>query len=78
MGQSHRGSAAHYIDNVRVTIGGRPVYVEYVSLTQFNVLTPPDLAIGILTVVVTTAAGVSAPFSVDYLAYMPAFFPVAK
>ncbi|HEY1340496.1 MAG TPA: IPT/TIG domain-containing protein, partial [Bryobacteraceae bacterium] len=63
------------LDNVKVTIGGRPVYVEYVSLSQINVLTPPDLATGILQVVVTTPAGASAPFSVDSLAYMPAIFP---
>jgi uncharacterized protein (TIGR03437 family) len=62
------------LDNVTVTIGGRPMYVQYVSLSQINVLTPADLATGVLPVVVTTAAGASAPFSVDVSTYMPAFF----
>ena len=62
------------LDTISVTIGGRPVYVEYVSPTQINVLTPPDLPTGVLPVVVTTPAGPSAPFSVTSLAYMPAFF----
>lgn len=60
--------------DVSVTIAGRPMYVEYISPTQLNVLTPPDLATGILPVVVTTAGGASAPFSTNSTAYMPAFF----
>jgi uncharacterized protein (TIGR03437 family) len=62
------------VDNVTVTIDGRPVYVEYISTTQINVLTPPDLSTGVLQVVVTTPAGPSAPFSVLSSTYMPAFF----
>lgn len=63
------------VDNVSVTIGGRPVYVEYISATQINVLTPPDLAAGVLPVVVSTPAGASTAFSVLSSTYMPAFFP---
>jgi uncharacterized protein (TIGR03437 family) len=62
------------LDNIGVTIGGRPVYVEYISPTQINVLTPPDLVTGVLPVVVTTPAGASTAFSVTSSTYMPAFF----
>lgn len=62
------------LDGVSVTIGNRPVYVEYISKTQLNLLTPPDLATGVLQVVVTTPAGPSAPFSVVSSTYMPALF----
>jgi len=48
--------------------------VQYISSTQINVLTPPDLPTGILPVVVTTPSGASAPFSVTSVNYMPAFF----
>jgi len=62
------------LDNVSVTIASRPVYVEYISQTQLNVLTPPDLDTGILPVIVTTPAGPSASFSVVCSTYMPALF----
>jgi len=62
------------LDNIGVTIGGRPVYPEYISATQINVLTPPDLPPGVLPVVVTTPTGASAAFSVLSSTYMPAFF----
>ncbi len=62
------------LGNVAVTVGGRPVYVEYVSATQINILTPPDLVTGILPIVVTTNAGASTAFSVLSATYGPAFF----
>lgn len=62
------------LDNISVTIDGHPVFVQYISPAQINVLTPPDLATGVVPVVVTTPAGASAPFSVASLASMPAFF----
>jgi uncharacterized protein (TIGR03437 family) len=63
------------LDGVSVTIGGRSVYVEYISPTQVNVLTPPDLASGVLPVVVTNSTGASVSFSVTSTPYMPALFP---
>ena len=68
------GSLPTTLDNVIVTIGGRPVYVEYISATQINVLTPADLATGVLPVVVGTPVGASTAFSVLSSTYMPAFF----
>ncbi|MCU1262497.1 MAG: repeat containing protein, partial [Bryobacterales bacterium] len=62
------------LDNIAVTIGGRPVYAQYISPTQINVLTPFDLATGVLPVTITTPAGASAAFSVLSSTYMPAFF----
>jgi uncharacterized protein (TIGR03437 family) len=62
------------LDGVSVTIGGRAAYVEYISPTQINVLTPPDLTTGVLPVVVTNAAGASVAFSVVSAASLPAFF----
>lgn len=62
------------LDGVSVTFAGRPVYIEYVSPTQINALTPPDLATGVIPVVVTTASGSSVAFSVDSIAAMPGFF----
>lgn len=38
------------LDGVSVTINGRAAYVYYISPTQVNVLTPPDLASGSATV----------------------------
>lgn len=61
------------LDGVTVTIGGRAVYVNYISATQINVMVG-DVGTGPLPVVVTTPAGASAPFSVLSSTYSPAFF----
>jgi uncharacterized protein (TIGR03437 family) len=67
------GALPTTLDGVSVTIGGRPVYVNYISPTQINVLTG-NIGTGPLAVVVTTPAGPSAPSSVLSSTYWPAFF----
>jgi uncharacterized protein (TIGR03437 family) len=62
------------LDGVRVTINGQPTYVQYISSGQINVVAGADVPTGLLQVVVTTQAGASAPFTVDSVPYMPAFF----
>ncbi len=62
------------VDGVRVTIGGKPAYVYYLSSGQLNVLSPPDLAVGSADVIVTTNVGSSAAFNTTVSAYSPAFF----
>jgi uncharacterized protein (TIGR03437 family) len=62
------------VDGVSVSIGGLPAYVDYISPTQINVLTPADLTDQFPTVVVTNAAGSSAPATEFSAPYMPAFF----
>ncbi len=62
------------LDGVSVSIGGSPAYVNYVSPTQINVLTPPGLTGEFLNVVVTNSVGASVPSLVISSEYMPAFF----
>jgi uncharacterized protein (TIGR03437 family) len=62
------------LDGVSVSIGGLPAYVNYVSPTQINVLTPADLTDQFPTVTVTNSVGTSVPATVLSEPYMPAFF----
>ncbi len=49
------------LDGVRVTIGGIPAYVYFISPTQLNVLAADGLEQGYGNVIVTNAAGTSDP-----------------
>lgn len=62
------------VDGVTVSMGGKPAYVEYVSLGQINLLAP-DLAPGPVQVTVTDPVGTSTSFTVTASTYGPAFFP---
>jgi uncharacterized protein (TIGR03437 family) len=62
------------LDNVSVTIGGKAAYVQYVSPTQIQVLTPPDLGVGPVAVEVTNSAGTSSAMNVTSEQYAPGFF----
>src|SRR5262249_2483984 len=68
------GNLPTTLDGVRVTIGGKPAYVQYTSEGQINVVAGADVPVGLVQVVVTTQVGASTPFTVDSLSYMPAFF----
>ena len=68
------GNLPTTLDGVRVTIGGKPAYVQYVSDGQINVVAGADVPTGLVQVVVTTQVGASAPFTVNSLTYMPSFF----
>jgi uncharacterized protein (TIGR03437 family) len=62
------------LDGVTVTIGGQLAYVQYVSSTRIQVLTPTNLGTGTVTVQVTNANGTSAPVSVTSQQFAPGFF----
>ncbi|MGH9660933.1 MAG: hypothetical protein ACRD96_20460, partial [Bryobacteraceae bacterium] len=53
-------------------------FVYYISPNQVNVLAPADTLSGVVQVVVTTAAGASAPASVQLQTALPAFFRAAQ
>jgi uncharacterized protein (TIGR03437 family) len=61
------------LDGVKVTIGGQPAYVYFVSPQQINVVVP-DVPAGAVNVTVTTSQGTSAPFATTVQAEQPAFF----
>jgi uncharacterized protein (TIGR03437 family) len=62
------------IENVSVTIGGRPAYVYYINPAQLNALTPPDLPEGAAIVEVTRGGVKSEAVSVLVQHVAPALF----
>lgn len=62
------------LDSVSVSMNGEPAYVYYISPTQLNVLTPPDLAAGAVQVAVTNNGQVSAQFTAQAQSQSLAFF----
>ncbi len=62
------------LDNVAVMVNGRSAYVEYISPTQVNILTPPDAIQGTVQITLSNAGVTSAPFFVTGQPVAPAFF----
>ncbi len=62
------------INNVSVSVGGKPAYIAAISPGQINVLAP-DVGLGPVQVTVTTLAGTSAAVTANSQQYGPAFFP---
>lgn len=62
------------IDGVTVTIGGKAAYMQYVSPTQVQVLTPPTLGTGQVAVQVTNSVAASNSMPVTSQTYAPGFF----
>jgi uncharacterized protein (TIGR03437 family) len=62
------------LDGASVTMNGERAFVYYISPTQIDVLTPPDLAAGPVSVVVTNNGTASASFSAQAAPYSTAFF----
>jgi uncharacterized protein (TIGR03437 family) len=62
------------LDNVTVTVGGKPAYVYYVSANQINFVVP-DIGFGPQQVIVSNSLGTSAAFTVTSSQFGPAFFP---
>jgi len=62
------------LDTVTATVNGKSAYVEYISPTQVNVLTPPDAMQGNVQVLMSSGGANSAPFPVQAQALTPAFF----
>jgi uncharacterized protein (TIGR03437 family) len=67
------GALPTSLDGVKVTMGGKPAYVYFISPGQLNVLAP-DVPAGPITVAVTTPSGTSANFATTASVYDPAFF----
>jgi uncharacterized protein (TIGR03437 family) len=62
------------LDGVSVTVNGKSAYVYYISPTQINILTPPDVMTGLVAVVVTNNGAISASYTVQAQATSPSFF----
>src|SRR5438034_6301146 len=62
------------LDNVSVSIDGKPAYVEYISPTQINVLAPSDDAVGPVQVRVTSNGQTSNLATANLQSFAPAFF----
>jgi uncharacterized protein (TIGR03437 family) len=62
------------LDGVSVTLNGTSAYVYYISPTQVNVLTPPNLAAGEVSVQVDNNGSKSAIAYVQAQQYSPTFF----
>jgi uncharacterized protein (TIGR03437 family) len=64
------------LDNVSVTIDGKPAAVSYISSTQINVLAPDAASTGLVFAQVKTPAGTSSNALVLQQTAAPAFFPL--
>jgi uncharacterized protein (TIGR03437 family) len=62
------------LQGVSVTLNGENAFVYYISPGQINILTPPDLKPGPVTVQVTNNTLVSGSFSVQAQTYSESFF----
>jgi uncharacterized protein (TIGR03437 family) len=72
-----KGQMPTQLDGVSVTMNGESAYVYYISPVQVNVLTPPDLAPGPVTVKVTSGGITSAAFTAQARPLSPSFFVFA-
>src|SRR6266849_6460196 len=50
------------LDGTKVTIGGQPAFIDYISPGQVNVQVPSNVGTGSQPVIVTTAAGASSAY----------------
>ena len=66
------------LDEVSVTINGKPAYVYYISPTQLNVLAPGDPTQGDVPVQVAHSDLFSTPMTVSKLGVGPAFFAYSQ
>jgi len=62
------------LDGTSVTMNGESAYVYYISPTQINILTPPDLAPGPVQVKVTSGGVVTGAFTAQAQAYSLSMF----
>jgi uncharacterized protein (TIGR03437 family) len=63
-GEFQGNNAPTSVGGTTVTVGGEPLFIDYVSPGQVNGQVPSDVAAGQQQVIVTTAAGSSAPFTI--------------
>ena len=67
------GNLPTSLDGVKVSVGGEPAYIAYVSPTQINAVAP-NVATGTLPVTVTNSSGTSSPINALIQAAQPSFF----
>lgn len=65
-------NAPTVLDGVRVSVGGKPAFVAFISPGQVNVQAPADLGVGPTTIAVTNANGTSDNFNIEVKAKTPA------
>lgn len=66
------------LDGTKVTIGGQPAFIAYVSPSQINAQVPSNIATGMQSLVVTTADGASDAFPVTVTATQPGLLAPAQ
>lgn len=59
------------LGGVSVQINGKPAFVQYISATQINILTPSDSSRGSVTLTVTNSAGTSSGVATTMLSVLP-------
>ena len=72
------GNLPTHLDDVSVTINGKPAYVYFISPGQINVLAPDDPATGTVSVQVTTSQGTSSPFNTSKTVLSPSLFTYSQ
>ncbi len=70
-GRFNNNTAPTSVGGTAVTVGGKSLFIDYVSPNQVNGQVPSDVATGSQQVIVTTAAGSSAPFTINVNATEP-------
>jgi uncharacterized protein (TIGR03118 family) len=68
------GKLPTQLDNVTVTIDGKPAYISYISPTQINALVAADATLGTVQISTSNQGQVSNTFSGTMTATSPAFF----
>jgi uncharacterized protein (TIGR03437 family) len=64
-------NAPTMLDGIRVTVDGKPAYVEYLSPTQLNVQAPADSNVGNVAITATNCHATSSPVMVPMRALAP-------
>lgn len=59
------------LDGTKVTVGGQAAFIDYISPGQVNAQVPSNVGTGPQPIVVTTAAGASAPYSITVNSVQP-------
>jgi uncharacterized protein (TIGR03437 family) len=72
-GAIKNGNLPTSLDGVKITVGGEPAYISYLSPTQINAVVP-NVAAGTARVTVTNSIGDSATVNAVVQAVQPAFF----
>jgi uncharacterized protein (TIGR03437 family) len=62
------------LDGASVTLNGENAYIYYISPTQVNILTPPDLSVGTVQVKVTVGGQTNTSFTAQAQTISPSFF----